>query len=63
MEEERIAERQKLRELMQESTPWTNKQLAELTGRSVSWVKKWKKRLAGTRLDDMDVLKSHCIVR
>ncbi|MBV7326739.1 integrase core domain-containing protein [Chloroflexi bacterium TSY] len=56
MEEQLRADRQRLRELLQEEASWTNKQLAELTGRSVGWVKKWKRRLAGTRANDLSAL-------
>jgi hypothetical protein len=38
----READRNNLRELAQQHPDWSNKQLAEATGRSTSWVRKWK---------------------
>jgi transposase InsO family protein len=48
MEAEWIADRSLLRQLLQKHPQWTHQQYAATVGRSVTWVKKWKKRLAGT---------------
>lgn len=45
MEAEWLADRSLLRQLLQQQPGWTNQQLAEVVGRSLTWVKKWKKRL------------------
>src|SRR5215212_11029177 len=45
MEAEWLADRSLLRQLLQQQPGWTNQQLAEATDRSLTWVKKWKKRL------------------
>jgi transposase InsO family protein len=37
---------------MLEKPDWSNQQYADACGRCKSWVKKWKKRLRGTALDD-----------
>lgn len=37
-----VYHRMKLRHLMKEHPDWTNKQLAEAIGLSVSWVRKWR---------------------
>lgn len=47
-----IADRSLVRHLRQQQPQWTNQQLADVTGRSVAWVKKWKKRLAETPAND-----------
>jgi transposase InsO family protein len=45
MEAEWQADRALLRQLLAQHPTWSNRQLAEDTSRSVTWVKKWKKRL------------------
>ena len=45
MEAEWLADRSLLRQLLEQQPSWTNQQLAEATERSLTWVKKWKKRL------------------
>lgn len=58
MEEQWIRDRARLRELLKEHPGWTKAQLAEELGYSVSWVKKWCKRLALADPYDMQVLLS-----
>ena len=45
MEEEWIANRTMLRTLLRTQPHWTLQDFADATGRSLSWVKKWVKRL------------------
>jgi hypothetical protein len=45
METQWIRDRALLRSLMSQYPHWSNPQYAQATGRSVSWVKKWKHRL------------------
>ena len=45
MEAAWLADRSLLRQLLEQQPGWTNQQLAEATERSLTWVKKWKKRL------------------
>jgi transposase InsO family protein len=59
MEAQWIHDRAMLRSLMRQYPQWSNSQYAQATGRSVSWVKKWEKRLNQAPLDDMQVLLSH----
>ena len=46
MEEQWYADRCRLRELQQAHPTWTKRQLAAELGRSLGWVKKWRRRLA-----------------
>lgn len=48
MEAEWLADRALLRQLLEQQPGWTNQQLAEDVGRSLTWVKKWKKRIHQT---------------
>jgi putative heme iron utilization protein len=41
MEAQWIADRQHLQQLLQTQPAWTHQDLAEATGRSLGWVKKW----------------------
>ena len=45
MEEEWMRDRALLRDLLQKSPQASPRELAQATGRSMSWVKKWRKRL------------------
>ncbi|HMN26690.1 MAG TPA: integrase core domain-containing protein [Caldilineaceae bacterium] len=63
MEAEWVADRAHLRQLLGEQAQWSDAQLAAVTGRSVSWVKKWKKRLRATSADDERVLFSQSRAR
>lgn len=56
MEEAFYASRVQLQQLLREHPHWTKQQLAEVTGRSMGWVKKWKKRLL-TAPNDPQVLR------
>jgi len=58
MEEQWQVDRARLRRLCQQHPTWSQRRLAQETHRSVSWVKKWRKRLADTDPDDREVLKS-----
>ena len=58
MEEQWQVDRARLRKLMQEHPTWSQRQLAQETHRSVTWVKKWRKRLAEAAPADPAVLKS-----
>jgi hypothetical protein len=59
MEEEWQVDRARLRKLRREHPAWSQRKLAEETKRSVTWVKKWRKRLDEAAPDDQEVLKSH----
>jgi transcriptional regulator with XRE-family HTH domain len=59
METEWIADRATLRSLAREHPEWTQQELANALGRSVSWIKKWLKRLREAPSDDVQVLLSH----
>lgn len=63
MEEQWYADRTRLRQLVRDEPYWTNRQLAVATGRSLSWVKKWKRRLAAAPPDDEAVLHSRSRAR
>lgn len=56
MEEQFYADRIRLQRLLRDYPGWTNRQYAEATQRSISWVKKWKRRLLAAP-DDPDVLR------
>jgi len=45
MEEEWMRDRARLRDLLIRHPDWTQSHYAETVGRSLSWVKKWRKRL------------------
>ena len=63
MEVQWQADRAMLRRLMQTQPHWTQRDYADAIGRSVAWVKKWRKRLHAAPLDDLAVLRSHAPVR
>ena len=52
MEAEWLADRSLLRQSLEQHPEWTNQQLADVAGRSLSWVKKWKKRLRQAPSED-----------
>ena len=58
MEEQWRVERARLRQLCQQYPKWSQRRLARETKRSVSWVKKWRKRLAAADPDDQEIVKS-----
>src|SRR5579871_348633 len=63
MEAEWVSQRATLRCLRQEHPEWTQRQLAQNVGRSLSWVKKWLARLAQAPPDDLTVLFSRSRAR
>jgi transposase InsO family protein len=63
MEQQWIADRQHLRTLLAMRPDWTRQDLADATGRSLAWVKKWIKRLQGVAADDLTVLHSRSRAR
>jgi len=58
MEAEYYAARANLRRLMRQHPRWTQPQYAQAVGMSLSWVKKWKKRLLEAGPADEQVLHS-----
>jgi hypothetical protein len=58
MEEQWQADRARLRKLRQEHPTWSQRKLAQETKRSVTWVKKWRKRFGEADPGDQEVLKS-----
>lgn len=56
MEEAFYASRVQLQQLLRAHPHWTKQQLAEAIGRSIGWVKKWKKRILAAP-DDPQVLR------
>src|SRR5215467_12684455 len=63
MEAQWIADRAALRCLSRQHPQWTQEELAACLGRSVSWVRKWLKRLGQARADDLDILRSRSRAR
>ncbi len=59
MEEEWMRDRALLRDLLEKIPHASPQELAQATGRSVSWVKKWRKRLAAGDSHDPPLLCSH----
>lgn len=57
------AARANLRRVMGLYPQWTQQQYAQAVGMSRSWVKKWKKRLAGAAPEDAQVLHSRSRAR
>ncbi len=58
MEAHWLADRTTLRTLLRTHPTWTTRDLAEATGRSRGWVKKWRTRLRAALPDDDTVLHS-----
>jgi hypothetical protein len=58
MEEQWQVDRARLRRLCQEHPNWSHHRLAQETKRSVSWVKKWRKRFATAEPGDQEIVKS-----
>lgn len=56
MEEQWVIDRTRLRELLKKHPDWTKRQLAKEVGRSISWMKKWRRRLREAVPDDDSVL-------
>jgi hypothetical protein len=63
MEEQWLVDRARLRQLMYDQPDWTNPQYADALGHCLNWVKKWKKRLRGTTVDDESALHSQSRAR
>jgi len=51
-----LADRAMLQRLLQEHPEWSRQELAQRLGRSLGWVKKWKKRLREAPAGDTRVL-------
>jgi hypothetical protein len=63
MEAEWSTERARLRCALREHPEWSGTRLAQGLGRSLSWVKKWRRRLAAAPPDDEAVLRSRSRAR
>lgn len=63
MEEHWLADRQQLQRLLETRPDWTRQDLADATGRSLGWVKKWLKRLRDTAPSDPAILCSRSRAR
>ncbi|HEX5869956.1 MAG TPA: integrase core domain-containing protein [Longimicrobium sp.] len=63
MEEQWYADRCRLREARRAHPEWTSQQLAQHTGRSLGWVKKWRRRLRDAPADGDDVLRGRSRAR
>jgi len=63
MEAQWVADRLHLRTLLTTQPDWTLQDLAEAVGRSLGWVKKWKKRLQAAAPQDEQVLQSQSRAR
>jgi hypothetical protein len=63
MEAQWIADRQRLRHLLISRPDWSLQDYADAIGRSVSWVKTWRKRLRRAALDDEQVLLGYSCAR
>lgn len=51
-----LADRAMLQRLLQEHPEWSKQELAQRIGRSIGWIKKWKKRFHETPVGDTKVL-------
>ncbi|GHO80268.1 hypothetical protein KSD_80390 [Ktedonobacter sp. SOSP1-85] len=58
MEEEWMRDRARLRELLLHHPDWGQQDYAQAVGRSISWVKKWRKRLQEADPHDVHILLS-----
>ena len=58
MEKHWLADRQRLQHVLDTHLEWTRQDLADATGRSLGWVKKWRKRLRAASASDPSVLLS-----
>ena len=63
MEASWIAERSMLRHLLALHPTWSSAEVARCLGRSLSWVKKWRKRFHKAAPDDQQVLRSRSRAR
>jgi hypothetical protein len=63
MEAQWQADRAMLRTLLRTQPTWTHQDYADAIGRSLGWVRKWRKRLRATPVDDVHVLRSQSRAR
>jgi hypothetical protein len=63
MDPQLILDRRRLRDLLDLRPDWKQKDFADALGRSLSWVKKWTKRLRQAASDDEHVLNGHSHAR
>jgi len=63
MEADWYADRARLRCALRDHPDWSGPQLARWLGRSISWVKKWRRRLRAAPPDDDGALHSHSRAR
>jgi len=63
MEEQFYADRTYLRDLLKRHPDWTTAQYMAATGRSRSWVKKWRKRLRQAQPNDETILRGQSRAR
>jgi transposase InsO family protein len=63
MDAQLIVDRHRLRCLLDTRPDWKFQDLADAIGRSLSWVKKWVKRLRQADPDDQQVLEGHSCAR
>ncbi len=58
-----MLDRAKLRQMMHKHPEWSNRQYAQILGRSRKWVQKWKQRLQAAASNDQDILRSQSRAR
>src|SRR5213078_2209581 len=63
MEDEWSADRARLRCAPRDHPDWSGARLVQELGRSLSWIKKWRRRLAAAPSDDEEVLRSRSRAR
>ncbi len=63
MDAQLIVDRRRLRDLLDLRPDWILQDFADALGRSLSWVKKWAKRLRQAAPDDEEVLAGHSCAR
>jgi hypothetical protein len=63
MDADWYADRSRLRSVLREHPDWPVPELARRVSRSVSWIKKWRRRLQTAPPDDEDVLRSRSRAR
>jgi hypothetical protein len=63
MEEQWLADRNGLRAVWLEHPEWSKRKLAEASGHSKSWVKKWLRRIRSRPLEEQEVLRSQSRAR
>jgi hypothetical protein len=63
MDAQLIVDRRRLRDLLALRPEWKLQDFADALGRSLSWVKKWAKRLRQAASDDDNMLEGHSCAR